>query len=800
MVNTLKHISVKKTLITMLIFSLFLSTAGYGTFVFAEDVKAPTGDSAESVSVTLEKSDGGLITFENTPSDSPLEANAVKENKVLEKDGYIVVSRKLTDSEKEKAEKDRTFNKGNELNTMVEFPKGEDILIKLSGEDSHELRKIKIKGEDSKETVLVIKDSKKSDDEEYFLKLKGKENIKISAEFSKVEKVEKEDVKDREDKDSVVIEEGVEKQEEGGEISFEDKLALELSKPYDFKRLLSGNGSGSITSARQLFLGGGSVTWSFTVDDGQGNMNGACVDPTNFLIPLRGQGVNLEKLDKSSHLCKLAYLAKDEFTTDVQQYAVGRAGARILGYVSYNRYNYHNEVNSLYERAKQVTVPEGFEAYIARSTNGGQMILTWRNSPGGYLGIQKTSALPNITDGNSCYSLKGAEYGVYKSRSLSGDSRVDTLVTDSNGRAISKRLPFGTYYVTEIKASKGYEIDSTVYPITIDSSRTAASSANVAGVKEVPGIDPSIVEITKLWSGDETPTIPSLEGTQFTIKYYDGFYTENNLPAKATRTWVIEAKRVGNKYIAMLTDKYLVDNLSDSLYKADGKRNVIPYGTVSIQETKPAFGYTLEGTLRDNHGTRISTTKPYVTQIRKKGDLVALQGGNQYSGNNVPVFGSIKINKVNDDGKSPIPGARFELKNSKGEVVKTAETNSKGEIIFDKLYPDRYTVTELKGKGGYMLLKDPLIIDVPTKLTKAEINSKGYVIGEFKHNERDNMHYKHDISIDVVNNKSFPVPSTGEKPDNYPALFGGLLMAGGLLVSKKVRIKDDGLEKNKLND
>ena len=38
----------------------------------------------------------------------------------------------------------------------------------------------------------------------------------------------------------------------------------------------------------------------------------------------------------------------------------------------------------------------------------------------GELKLKKSSSLPDMTDGSDCYSLEGAEYGVYSSSSLSG--------------------------------------------------------------------------------------------------------------------------------------------------------------------------------------------------------------------------------------------------------------------------------------------------------------------------------------------------------------------------------------------
>ena len=61
---------------------------------------------------------------------------------------------------------------------------------------------------------------------------------------------------------------------------------------------------------------------------------------------------------------------------------------------------------------------------------------------GGYLELRKKSANPELTSNNSCYSLEGAEYGVFQ-----GEKQVATLRTDVNGYAKSAELPSGDYTV-----------------------------------------------------------------------------------------------------------------------------------------------------------------------------------------------------------------------------------------------------------------------------------------------------------------------------------------------------------------
>lgn len=132
--------------------------------------------------------------------------------------------------------------------------------------------------------------------------------------------------------------------------------------------------TGTVVDRRQFSVKEGSTTWSFVVNDGKGNMNGTCMEPQNSYIPEKTQTADFEKLSSSSKLCKLAYLALDEFSTDVQQYAVGRAAAYLAGNIPYNNYEYYQTVNSLIERVDKVTVPSNFEAYRVKPTNGSQEI------------------------------------------------------------------------------------------------------------------------------------------------------------------------------------------------------------------------------------------------------------------------------------------------------------------------------------------------------------------------------------------------------------------------------------------
>ena len=61
--------------------------------------------------------------------------------------------------------------------------------------------------------------------------------------------------------------------------------------------------------------------------------------------------------------------------------------------------------------------------------------------------IQKSSSNTTVTNGNDCYSLSGATYGVYSDKGCT--KSVATLTTNANGNTDTVELRAATYYVKE---------------------------------------------------------------------------------------------------------------------------------------------------------------------------------------------------------------------------------------------------------------------------------------------------------------------------------------------------------------
>ncbi|MEQ2768136.1 SpaA isopeptide-forming pilin-related protein [Faecalibacillus intestinalis] len=319
----------------------------------------------------------------------------------------------------------------------------------------------------------------------------------------------------------------------------------------------------------------------------------------------------------------------------------------------------------------------------------------------GWIDLIKKSANEGITNNNGCYSLEGAVYGIY-----SDGVKVDEITTDKNGYAKSSILPVGNYTVKEITASTGYDLDENTYSVTVVKDQNVRANSN-----ETPGNDPIGIEVVK--NDAETKGMPqgdaTLEGAEFTVKYYDGYYTKDDLPKKATRTWVIATKEVtystGKKgYVARLSNSNKVSG--DNFYTDENGAITLPLGTISIEETKAPKGYLLKGNtlnVTDNL-TGVTTTEKdtnYVAQITKEYQGAKLQFGND--ANQMVVTEKVK--------KQQIQIFKSGYRNGMSEVVKGlqgAEFTFKLKSEVDHVGWDNATVydTITTGEDGWAITKD----------------------------------------------------------------------------------------------
>ena len=315
------------------------------------------------------------------------------------------------------------------------------------------------------------------------------------------------------------------------------------------------------------------------------------------------------------------------------------------------------------------TAPASFKVYILSTGSATQNILGYEYTPTGTVSLSKTSANTGITSGNSCYSLAGAVYGIYSDAGCS--AQVTTLTTDAGGNAAAVSLNAGTYYYKELTAPAGYALDSSVQSFTVTDGQNTALS-----VSDTPTNDPVIISINKVDSetGDKVQGGASLENAEFTVKYYAGYYNAGNLPANATRTWVIKTVKIGGVYVAGLNNTCKVSG--DDFYTNAAGTAILPLGTISIEETKAPEGYNLEGAYLQVGGVGEKITGKYVAQITQNGNLASLKGGNTFKVSDKIKRGDFKLTKIDTDNQNRMSDIPFRVTckgTGESHIIKTDE-------------------------------------------------------------------------------------------------------------------------------
>lgn len=369
---------------------------------------------------------------------------------------------------------------------------------------------------------------------------------------------------------------------------------------------------------------------------------------------------------------------------------------------------------------KETKPPKNYSLNSASQTANfikkGAITVTFKNDKLIKIQLQKTSANPELTKGNSCYSLAGAEYSIYTNKSCSKDSYFGFIRTDANGfgmygdgldskgKHVGSDVTNRTYYAKETKAPKGYKLDTTVYTFK-DSGKKTVDGVSIYSFtcSDKPANDPITVVLQKQ-DAKTGQASTRLVGAEFTLKYYDGTYkSEEELKnVKETRSWVIKTDSEG---MATLNKSYLVSGDEFYYSSSDNKTPCLPLGTITIQESKAPENYELNPNL-------------YIGQITEEGGLgwlttnLLTPEGQLIVPESETVRGGLSIHKSSDD--AIIKDIWFRITSDNG-YSKDVATNSMGtieladlDIFNDNNEYVKYTIEELGFKdanGNYYIPK-----------------------------------------------------------------------------------------------
>lgn len=344
-----------------------------------------------------------------------------------------------------------------------------------------------------------------------------------------------------------------------------------------------------------------------------------------------GQTVTIKAKYKDMQGKKLAFTAKTgtgashtKYYGDGDKNGVSNYAARIFKNTSYQDACFASPNESLSKSASVTATAQGT----------------------GSIKIHKYSANPEITDGNSCYSLKGAVFGIFKTNAdaqaatEANEKAVATITTDQDGNGSVGNLPYGTYYVKETKSAPGYRINKKIYIAAITSDTPVTFN-----VPEEAGGDPAEVLVQKK---DSNGTI-FLEGCIFAIKYYD--IQMDTDPAQsgksAVRAWYIKTDERG--YADLRNNQYIQSN-SDPLYYNENGKPTIPLGTITVQEIQAPEGYVLDDTI---HTFRITDNPDGIPHINVENDRTISNSRMKQP------FELVKLAEGKNNSTYPLAGAGF---------------------------------------------------------------------------------------------------------------------------------------------
>ena len=305
--------------------------------------------------------------------------------------------------------------------------------------------------------------------------------------------------------------------------------------------------------------------------------------------------------------------------------------------------------------------------------------------------VKKATANASVTDGNALYSIAGATFGVFSDQNC--NNQIGTLTTDENGDTNEVEVTAGTVYIKELSAPKGYKLDTTVHSLTVEAGKTA-----VLSVADIPKVTETLVDLFKIDMETGKATAQgsaALEGAEFTWCYYDGLYTKDNLPEQATRTWVTKTVEEKNgdgtvHYVTKLADVYKVSG--DAFY-TQNEKNVLPLGTLTVEETKAPDGYLLDGAYMQAGDSTEQIKGMYLTQITEDGELAVLSGSNQYSVSDQVIRGGVKIQKRDLETKDTKAQGSATLKDTEFAIISLNENTI---LVEGKLYKQNETVKTLQ--------------------------------------------------------------------------------------------------------
>ena len=320
--------------------------------------------------------------------------------------------------------------------------------------------------------------------------------------------------------------------------------------------------------------------------------------------------------------------------------------------------------------------------------------------------LDKSNGNPAMTQGNAaCYAqdLSGAVYGVYSDAALTNE--VGRITTDTNGHGELNGIVVqrnAVLYTKELVAPRGFNLDSQVYRHAFAAN---GETYNVQSTDQ-PLNDPLRITLNKISADGNVVTNPaSLEGAEFTVRYYAGQYTMDTLPTTPTRTWILKTVQAASgNYRAYLDNEHFVSG--DSFY-LDAGIPTLPLGTITVEETKAPAGYTLQNKTLSAGGQEVADGIALFNITENSQHVAAVVGGNEYTVVEGVVRGGLEIQKKDADTNENVGVATFQIVNKNNYDVVARDEN--GDVVATAAAGQTLPYTITTDANGYWKSNDAFL-------------------------------------------------------------------------------------------
>lgn len=361
-------------------------------------------------------------------------------------------------------------------------------------------------------------------------------------------------------------------------------------------------------------------------------------------------------------------------------------------------------IEKLKQKAKNMETmpdpPESFYAFLFNINAVGQTMGGSGKDRVGSVEIYKHSDYPEWIEGNSCYSLAGAVFGIYEK----GKEKVLwELTTDESGYAKKENIPIGNYEIRELKAPAGLAIDFESHPIRINENEVCTYKCTDKA--QYYPVDLILRKTDKETGTSQAQGAASLEGAEFAVKYYYGYHKDNPTDAgqSSVREWIM---KTDSKGMIKMDEAHKVSG--DPFYKTKEGQVVLPLGTVSFQEIKAPKGYLLNSEViteviqpKGSGQTDTIFQIPVVPDQIIRGDLQIVKFREEKENESEQNDQKVPLKGIVFTITSKTTGRKIEIVTDENGYAATCQNGEKGGLVYDT-----YIVSETEAPEGLTLAGD----------------------------------------------------------------------------------------------